>query len=253
MKKKRKIGRIIVGILLSYLAIVVISKYREKVYIREELQKPEVIATIEKSLRSVEDNIIREPRERNGIVISDKKIRDKDTSDRGDSEYHIIKSYEIDYDKTHNNSWGLGINTTIFINGNPDLRISLLISNRESTGRFDDKNKESENYKVESYGISREADDYLRDEEMKRPEIVALIKEELLKLDPQAFTEKGKIRSYKVNVDKMPSVEDRGLKSELLINGDENLKMHISIRKKDGKYEFGGGFTYEALDKFLKQ
>ena len=253
MKKKRKIGRIIVGILLSYLAIVVISKYREKVYIREELQKPEVIAAIEKSLRSVEDNIIREPRERNGIVISDKKIRDKDTSDRGDSEYHIIKSYEIDYDKTHNNSWGLGIETSIFINGNPNLRISLLISNRESTGRFKDKNKESENYQVNSYSISREADDYLRDEEMKRPEIVALIKEELLKLDPEAFTEKGKIHSYTLNVDKMKSVENRGLDSELFINGDENLKMNISIKKKDGKYELVAGFPSEELDKFLKQ
>jgi hypothetical secreted protein len=252
MKKKRKIGRIIVGILLSYLAIVVISNYREKVYIREELQKPEVIAAIEKALRSVEDNIIREPRERNGIVISDKKIRDKDTSDRGDSEYHIIKSYEIDYDKTHNNSWGLGINTTIFINGNPDLRISLLISNRESTGRFEDKNKESENYKAD-YSLSREADDYLRDEEMKRPEIVALIKEELLKLDPEAFTEKGKIHSYTLNVDKMSSVENRGLKSELLINGDENLKMDISIRKKDGKYELVGGYPYADLRDFLNQ
>lgn len=253
MKKKRKIGRIIVGILLSYLAIVVISKYREKVYIREELQKPEVIAVIEKALRSVEDNIIREPRERNGIVISDKKIRDKDTSDRGVSEYHIIKSYEIDYDETHVNSWGLGIEAEISINGNPDLRIGLLISNKDSTGRFEDKNKESENYQINSYSISREADDYLRDEEMKRPEIVALIKEELLKLDPQAFTEKGKIRSYKVNVDKMPSVEDRGLNSELLINGNENLRMKFTIIKKDGKYEFGGGFTYEELDKFLKQ
>ena len=250
MKKKRKKWLIILGILLSYLAIVVITKYREKVYIREELQKPEVIAAIEKSLRSVEDNIIREP---NGIGVSDKKIRDKDTSDRGDSEYHIIKSYEIDYDKTHNNSWGLGINTTIFINGNPDLRISLLISNSKSTGRFKDKNKESENYQVGSYGISREADDYLRDEEMKRPEIVALIKEELLKLDPQAFTEKGKIHSYTLNVDKMKSVEDRGLKSELLINGDENLKMHISIRKKDGKYELVGGYPYADLREFLKQ
>ena len=248
--KKRKKWLIIVGILLSYLAIVVITNYREKVYIREELQKPEVIAAIEKSLRNVEDNIIREP---NGIVVSDKKNRDKDTSDRGDSEYHIIKSYEIDYDKTHNNSWGLGINTTIFINGNPDLRISLLISNSKSTGRFKDKNKESENYQVKSSGISREADDYLRDEEMKRPEIVALIKEELLKLDPQAFTEKGKIHSYTLNVDKMKSVEDRGLKSELLINGDENLKMHISIRKKDGKYELVGGYPYADLREFLKQ
>ena len=250
MKKKRKIGRIIVGILLSYLALVVISENRKKVYIREELQKPEVIAAIEKALRNIEDNIIREP---NGIGVSDKKIRDKDTSNKGISENNIIKSYEIDYDKTHNNSWGLGIHTTISINGNPDLRISLLISNRESTGRFEDKNKESENYKVGSYGISREADDYLRDEEMKRPEIVALIKEELLKLDPQAFTEKGKIRSYKVNVDKMRFVENRGLDTELFINGDENLRMDFMIIKKDGKYEFGGGFPYEELDKFLKQ
>ena len=250
MKKKRKIGRIIVGILLSYLAIVVISKYREKVYIREELQKPEVIAVIEKALRSIENNIIREP---NGIVVSDKKIRNQDTSDRGVSENNIIKSYEIDYDKTQLNSWGFGIEAEISINGNPDLRIGLLISNKESTGRFEDKNKESENYQINSYSISREADDYLRDEEMKRPEIVALIKEELLKLDPEAFTEKGKIRSYKVNVDKMPSVEDRGLNSELLINGNENLRMKFTIIKKDGKYEFGGGFTYEELDKFLKQ
>lgn len=243
--KKRKKWLIILGILLSYFAIVVITKYREKVYIREELQKPEVIAAIEKSLRSIENTIIRE---RDNIVISK-----KDTSDRGVSEYHIIKSYEIDYDETHVNSWGLGIEAEISINGNPDLRIGLLISNKESTGRFEDKNKESENYQINSYSISREADDYLRDEEMKRPEIVALIKEELLKLDPEAFTEKGKIRSYKVNVDKMPSVEDRGLNSELLINGNENLRMKFTIIKKDGKYEFGGGFTYEELDKFLKQ
>ena len=245
MKKKRKKWWIILGILLSYLAIVVITKYREKVYIREELQKPEVIAVIEKSLRSIEDNIIRE---RNNTVI-----RDKDTSARSISEYHIIKSYEIDYNETQLNSWGFGIEAEISINGNPDLRIGLLISNKDSTGRFDDKNKESGNYQVNSYSISREADDYLRDEEMKRPEIVALIKEELLKLDPEAFTEKGKIRSYKVNVDKMPSVEDRGLNSELLINGNENLRMKFTIIKKDGKYEFGGGFTYEELDKFLKQ
>ena len=250
MKKKRKIGRIILGILLSYLAIVVITKYREKVYIREELQKPEVIAAIEIALRNVEDYIIREP---NGIGVSDKKIRDKDASERGISEYHIIKSYEIDYDKTFKNSWGFGIETSIFINGNPDLIIGILVSNSESTGRFKDKNKESENYQAEVYSISREADDYLRDEEMKRPEIVALIKEELLKLDPEAFTEKGKIHSYKVNVDKMPSVEDRGLDSELLINGDENLKMHISIRKKDGKYELVGGYPYADLRESLNQ
>ena len=250
MKKKRKIGRIILGILLSYLAIVVITKYREKVYIREELQKPEVIAAIEIALRNVEDYIIREP---NGIGVSDKKIRDKDASERGISEYHIIKSYEIDYDKTFKNSWGFGIETSIFINGNPDLIIGILVSNSESTGRFKDKNKESENYQAEVYSISREADDYLRDEEMKRPEIVALIKEELLKLDPEAFTEKGKIHSYTLNVDKMSSVENRGLKSELLINGDENLKMDISIRKKDGKYELVGGYPYADLRDFLNQ
>ena len=51
----------------------------------------------------------------------------------------------------------------------------------------------------------------------------------------------------------MRSVEDRGLNAEIFVNGDENLRMRFSIKKKDGKYEFGGGFTYEELDKFLKQ
>lgn len=51
----------------------------------------------------------------------------------------------------------------------------------------------------------------------------------------------------------MRFVENRGLDTELFINGDENLRMDFTIIKKDGKYEFGGGFTYEELDKFLKQ
>ena len=141
----------------------------------------------------------------------------------------------------------------LFRSGNPDIIIGVLVSNSESTGRFKDKNKESENYKADVYSISREADDYLREEEMKRPEIVALIKEELLKLDPQALTENGKIRSYKVNVDKISSVDYRGLRAELFINGDENLKMNISIKKKDGKYELDGGYSHKDLDEFLKQ
>ena len=72
-------------------------------------------------------------------------------------------------------------------------------------------------------------------------------------LDPQAFTENGKIRSYKVNVDKISSVDYRGLRAELFINGNENLKMNISIKKNDGKYELVGGYSHKDLDELLKQ
>jgi len=124
--KKRKIGRIILGILLSYLAIVVITKYREKVYIREELQKPEVVAVIEETLNNLEKN-----------------LSDKD----------VIKSYEIDYDETHLNASGHGIETQVFVNGNRDLKIGLLIS----------KNKDK--YRVGVAVVSKELADYVEAEE----------------------------------------------------------------------------------------
>lgn len=128
--KKRKtvviIVAIIVAILLGIFLLVENSKHREKAYIREELQKPEVIAVIEKTLNNLEKN-----------------ISDKD----------VIKSYEIDYDETHLNASGHGIETQVFVNGNRDLKISLLIS------------KDKDKYRVGTAVVSKELSDYVEAEE----------------------------------------------------------------------------------------
>ena len=124
--KKRKTVVIIVAILLGIFLLVENSKHREKEQIREELQKPEVVAVIEKTLNNLEKN-----------------LSDKD----------VIKSYEIDYNETHLNASGNGIETKIFVNGNRDLKIGLLIS----------KNKDK--YRVGVAEVSKELTDYVEAEE----------------------------------------------------------------------------------------
>ena len=124
--KKRKTIVIIVAILLGIFLLVENSKHREKEQIREELQKPEVVEIIEKTLHNLEKN-----------------LSDKD----------VIKSYEIDYDETHLNASGNGIETQVFVNGNRDLKIGLLIS----------KNKDK--YRVGGAVVSKELADYVEAEE----------------------------------------------------------------------------------------
>lgn len=123
--KKRKTVVIIVAILLAIFLLVENSKHREKEQIREELQKPEVVAVIEKTLNNLEKN-----------------LSDKD----------VIKSYGIDYNETHLNYSGNGIETQIFVNGNRDLKISLLIS------------KDKDKYRVGVAMVSKELADYVEAE-----------------------------------------------------------------------------------------
>ena len=124
--KKKKTVVIIVAILLGIFLLVENSKHREKEQIREELQKPEVVEVIEKTLNNLEKN-----------------LSDKD----------VIKSYEIDYDETHLNASGHGIETQVFVNGNRDLKISLLIS------------KDRDKYRVGVAVVSKELADYVEAEE----------------------------------------------------------------------------------------
>lgn len=129
--KKRKTVVIIVAILLEIFLLVENSKRREKELIREELQKPEVIAVIEETLNNLEKNL---------------------------SNKDVIKSYEIDYDETHLNASGNGIETKVFVNGNRDLKIGLLIS----------KNKDK--YRVGVAVVSKELADYVEAEEQRSQE-----------------------------------------------------------------------------------
>ena len=71
----------------------------------EELKKPEVVEVIEKTIKNIEKNI--------------------------SGENNKIINYEIDYEKTHHNAGG-GIEVEVFINGNRDFRISLLVDKSQN-------------------------------------------------------------------------------------------------------------------------
>lgn len=118
-------------LMLSIFVLVACSNKPTKEQIREELQKPEVVEVIEKTINNLEKN-----------------LSDKD----------VIKSYEIDYDETHPNASGNGIETQVFVNGNRDLKISLLIS------------KDKDKYRVGTAAVSKELSDYVEAEEQRSQE-----------------------------------------------------------------------------------
>ena len=89
-------------------------------------------------------------------------------------------------------------------------------------------------------------------EELKKPEVIAVIEESLKNLDKDAFTEKGKIKSYEINYDKTEHNSRRGIEIEIYINGDSNLKLNSLITKDNGKYDVAVSVESKELDDFLE-
>ena len=89
-------------------------------------------------------------------------------------------------------------------------------------------------------------------EELKKPEVVAVIEESLKNLDKDAFTEKGQIKSYDINYDKTEHNSRRGIEIEIYINGDSNLKINSLITKDNGKYDVAVSVESKELDDFLE-
>ena len=89
-------------------------------------------------------------------------------------------------------------------------------------------------------------------EELKKPEVVAVLEESLKNLDSDAFTEKGKIKSYELNYDKPEHNSRRGIEIEIYINGDSNLKINSLITKDNGKYDVAVSVESKELDDFLE-
>ena len=89
-------------------------------------------------------------------------------------------------------------------------------------------------------------------EELKKPEVIAVIEESLKNLDKDAFTEKGKIKSYEINYDKTEHNSRRGIEIEIYINWDSNLKINSLITKDKGKYDVAVSVESKELDDFLE-
>ena len=89
-------------------------------------------------------------------------------------------------------------------------------------------------------------------EELKKPEVIAIIEKSLKKIDKGALTEDGKIKSYEINYDKTYYNSRGGIEIEIYINGNSNLKLNSLITKNRDEYKVSVSVQSKALVDFLE-
>ena len=89
-------------------------------------------------------------------------------------------------------------------------------------------------------------------EELKKPEVIAVIEKSLKKIDNGALTEDGKIKSYEINYDKTYYNSRGGIEIEIYINGNSNLKLNSLITMNRDEYKVSVSVQSKALVDFLE-
>ena len=86
-------------------------------------------------------------------------------------------------------------------------------------------------------------------------EVKKLIMEELKAIDPNALTEKGKIRSYKIDDASIRHNPMGGIMFHVIINDDSDAVFKFGIRKysQDGRMSLVGGTLTEKLQQLLEE
>ena len=86
-------------------------------------------------------------------------------------------------------------------------------------------------------------------------EVKKLIVEELKAIDPNALTEKGKIRSYKIDDASIRHNPMGGIMFHVIINDDSDAVFKFGIRKysQDGRMSLVGGTLTEKLQQLLEE
>ena len=86
-------------------------------------------------------------------------------------------------------------------------------------------------------------------------EVRELIVEELKAIDPNALTEKGKIRSYKIDDASIRHNPMGGIMFHVIINDDSDAVFKFGIRKysQDGRMSLVGGTLTEKLQQLLEE
>ena len=82
-----------------------------------------------------------------------------------------------------------------------------------------------------------------------------LIEKKLKKLDPHALTDKGKIRSYKIDDASIRHNPMGGIMFHVIINDDSDAVFKFGIRKysQDGRMSLVGGTLTEKLQQLLEE
>ena len=89
-------------------------------------------------------------------------------------------------------------------------------------------------------------------EELKKPEVIAVLEKSLKKIDNGALTEEGKIKSYEINYDKTDYNSRGGIEIEIYINGNSNLKLNSLITKNRDEYKVSVSVQSKAFVDFLE-
>ena len=86
-------------------------------------------------------------------------------------------------------------------------------------------------------------------------EVKKLIVEELKEVDPNALTDKGKIRSYKIDDASIRHNPMGGIMFHVIINDDSDAIFKFGIRKygEDGRMSLVGGSLTEKLQQLLEE
>ena len=90
-------------------------------------------------------------------------------------------------------------------------------------------------------------------EELKRPEVVKLIEDNLKEYDKDAFTEKGIIKTYEIDYNETDYNPMGGISFTIYINGDRNLNIQDTLNKYSRGYSLGAKVLSPELSHLLRK
>lgn len=89
-------------------------------------------------------------------------------------------------------------------------------------------------------------------EELQKPEVVAVIEESIKNMDNAAFTEKGVIHSYAIDYDRTEYNPMGGINTTIIVNDNPDLYIICVVKKKNQGYTVGGGVVSGVLNKLVE-
>ena len=90
-------------------------------------------------------------------------------------------------------------------------------------------------------------------EELKKPEVIAVIEESIKNVDNAAFTEKGVIHSYAIDYDRTEYNPMGGINTTIIVNDNPDLYIICVVKKKNQGYTVGGGVVSGVLNKRVEE
>lgn len=89
-------------------------------------------------------------------------------------------------------------------------------------------------------------------EELQKPEVAAVIEENLKNLDNNAFTENGKIKSYEIDYNQTYYNPMGGIGFYIIINGDDDLSIKTTLMYDNDKYRLATVALSRDLSKLIR-